>query len=297
MRTRTALVGASLVAVAAACSLTTSLDGLSTGASAPLDGGSSADAADAAAADATAAGGDGAVDGSAGEAGALGYRETVLADSPLAYYRFEDTGTVAKDETGAHDGTYKGAVTHAPGALATGASMAAVFDGSTTWIEVGDVLPFTGNAPFTLEAWASPVPGASDPMCMVAKTFAPGGATGGVADGYAFFADDTTNALRFSRFVGSAATGPGGPTIATQRFTHVVATYDGTNGVIFVDGVRKESSASSAALVNVTSPLTIGAGRGGVYCFFRGALDEVAVYGTALPDARVLAHYAAGVAK
>lgn len=279
--------------MAAACSLTTSLDGLSTGGdAAPLDGGSKADAADA-----TATGSDAAVDGgSAAEAGATGYRATVLADSPLAYYRFDDTGAVAKDETGAHDGTYKGAVTHAPGALGAGSSMAAVFDGST-WIEVGDVLPFTGNAPFTIEAWASPVAGGADPMCMVAKTFAPGGATGGVAEGYGVYLDSGTNAVNLSRWKSSAATGPTGPALANGRFTHVVASYDGANSVLYVDGARMASSPSATVIASVTNPLTIGAGRGGVYCYFRGALDEVAIYGAALPDARVLAHYAAGVAK
>jgi hypothetical protein len=132
---------------------------------------------------------------------------------------------------------------------------------------------------------------------MVAKTFAPGGATGGVAEGWTFYAEEGTNVLRLSRFVSSNATGPAGPGIPNARFSHVVATYDGTSGAIYLNGTLVDSAASTTQLASTTNPLTIGAGRGGVYCYFRGALDEVALYGTALAEARIQAHYAAGTAK
>lgn len=283
MRSRTALLAAASLAGTVACSLTTSLDGFANGdrSSAPTDAGDEraavADASDAA-------------DTGSNEAGASDYRAAVLADNPLAYYRLGDTGTVAKDETGAHDGTYVGSVTHVAGAIAQDPSTAAMFDG-TSYVNAGDIASFVANAHFTLEAWASVVPGASDPMCLVAKTVAPGGASGSVSDGYTVYADATTNKLSFTRFKNSDSSGPDGPALMNGRFTHVVATYDGTTMVIYVDGVRVADGASSASLVDPGRPLTIGAGRGGVYCYFRGALDEVAIYGEALSAARVTAHY------
>ena len=160
MRARTAILGSGLACALAACSLTTSLSGLSTG-EPTAEAGSTLDAGDA-----TVATGDAApkVDATT-EAGSSAYRATVLADSPLAYFRFDDTGTVAKDETGAHDGTYNGVVTHVAGAIAAEPSSAAVFDGAS-YVDVGDILPFLGAAPFTLEAWASPVAGATEPACV-----------------------------------------------------------------------------------------------------------------------------------
>src|SRR5262249_7070412 len=76
-------------------------------------------------------GGDGAggggVDGPAGSSGEAGsgsssggdvgaYAATVLADTPMAYWRFEETsGTVAHDEMKVHDATYVAANLGAPG--------------------------------------------------------------------------------------------------------------------------------------------------------------------------------------
>lgn len=277
-----------MAAAVAACSLTTSLRGLSTDepgaeAGSSLDGG---DANVGATGDAKAA----------TEAGSSRYRAVVLADSPLAYFRFDDTGPVAKDETGAHDGTYKGVVSHVDGALAGEPGKAAFFDGAS-WVDVGDVLPFLGAAPFTIEAWASPVAGATEPACIAAKSFAPGGVTGNISEGYTFYADTDTNTLELARFASSVRSGAAGAAIVKNRFTHVVATYDGTSAVIFVDGAPTNSAPSGEQIATTSGPLTIGAGRGGVYCFFHGALDEVALYGAALPPARIKAHYLAGIAK
>ncbi len=289
MGVRTAILGASVAAALAACSLITSTSGLSTDEPA-AEAGTSLDAGEAAVPVA-----DAKVDGTT-EAGSSSYRATVLADAPLAYFRFDDTNAVAKDETGAHDGTYKGAVTHVAGALAAEPSNAAFFDGST-YVEVGDVGSFVGKTPFTLEAWASPIAGATEPACLTAKSFAPGGVNGDISDGYTLYADVGSNVVEFARFAGSSRSGPAGTGMANGRFTHVVATYDGTNAAIFVDGASVASKASSEQLVTTSSPLTIGAGRGGIYCYFHGALDEVAFYDVALPAARIKAHYLAGIAK
>lgn len=289
MRGRTAIFGASVAAALAACSLITSTSGLSTDAPA-AEAGTSLDAGEAAVPVA-----DAKVDGTT-EAGSSSYRATVLADAPLAYFRFDDTGTVAKDETGAHHGTYKGAVTHVAGALAAEPSNAALFDGSS-YVDVGDILPYLGNAPFTLEAWASPVAGATEPACLAAKAFAPGGLGGSLSEGYTLYLDSGSNGVEFARFENSIRSGPAAAGIANGRFTHVVATYDGTNAAIFVDGAVVASKTSGERIATTSTPLTIGAGRGGIYCYFHGALDEVAFYDVALPAARIKAHHIAGIAK
>jgi hypothetical protein len=62
---------------------------------------------------------------------ALAYRETVLADHPLAYWRLADSDITARDELGGDNGQYAGACTFgAPGAIAGNAAV--TFDGSVT---------------------------------------------------------------------------------------------------------------------------------------------------------------------
>lgn len=102
---RTLFVGSSFAAIALviacspACSLTSDLGGLSVGAE-PVDGASMTLAAE----------GGPATDGSTtsdapSDTGAANaYAAAVLADGPVAYYRFEDPSDAnfAKDEVGAH---------------------------------------------------------------------------------------------------------------------------------------------------------------------------------------------------
>jgi Concanavalin A-like lectin/glucanases superfamily len=277
--TSTLVVSLVVLGAAGACTLTTSLEGYAgpelTTPDASSDGG-----------------GDAAADGPPlVESGAdAGYRELVLADSPLAYYRLDDPGTVAKDEVGAHDGTYKGAVAHTKGALTGDGDRAAVFDGSS-YVDVGDVLPFLGTEPFSIEAWAAPNDHTGDPYCIAAKNI-PDDA-GALVDGYTMFIDDPKLTLLMSRWRGASDDTATGPDLSPKVFRHLVATYDGQTIALYVDGQRAAQQPSTRALTIVPRPLTLGASRGGTYCFFRGALDEIAIYGVALTEDRIRAHYAA----
>jgi hypothetical protein len=80
-------------------------------------------------------------------------------------------------------------------------------------------------------------------------------------------------------------------------FHHIVGTYDATAGVaaVYVGGVLENSAAAGEALCALPSSaaLTMAEG-GGSLSDFDGVLDEVAVYGWALPAARVTAHFSAG---
>jgi hypothetical protein len=68
------------------------------------------------------------------ESGPLSYEDTVLSDSPLAYWRVdESSGTVAHDITGnGNDATYTGGVTlGSSGALLNDSDTAVTLDGTT----------------------------------------------------------------------------------------------------------------------------------------------------------------------
>jgi hypothetical protein len=74
-------------------------------------------------------------------------------------------------------------------------------------------------------------------------------------------------------------------------YTHLVATFDGSTARLFVNGIESMSLAAVGATADVDVPFVIGENHEGNE--FLGAIDEVAVYGTALSPARVQAHYAA----
>jgi hypothetical protein len=73
-------------------------------------------------------------------------------------------------------------------------------------------------------------------------------------------------------------------------FLHVVATYDGTNVALYVNGQPFATSAISTPLVATGAPLTAGVLAN--WGSFTGVLDEIAIYDKALTPARIAAHYA-----
>lgn len=224
-----------------------------------------------------------------GEAGVLSYSATVLADAPIAYWRLDDaTTTTAKDSSGnGNDGTYKGNVTlGVQGAIANDSDTAVQFDGSSAEMvaAVPGTFDFTGNVPYSIEVWANP---ASSPggMGIVGKS-AYAADAGGYSGWYVAY---NSNAY-LDNWRNNDETGNPGP--ASGAFIHVVATYDGTNLALYVNGQPFASYASSTALGSTGAPLT--AGVVADWGWFTGVLDEIAVYDKVLPAARIAAHYARG---
>jgi hypothetical protein len=80
-----------------------------------------------------------------------------------------------------------------------------------------------------------------------------------------------------------------------DTYQHVVATFDGTTGVLYVDGNPVQTRPSSPSLKPMTSSSWM-AGAQNCGCKssnFIGSLDELAVYDRALGPERVLSHYRA----
>jgi hypothetical protein len=262
-------------------------------------GSAGSDAADAVAADATgdAASGadvspptDAAADASDGalDAPTSTYAAAVLLDAPLGYWRLgESSGTVAHDASGhGNDGTYTGAVVlGAPGALKKDSDTAALFDGVTGNVDVGNKFDFAGQVPFSFEAWVEPTVIDANYRHVVTKMAFdvnknPHEGT------YVLVHQGTT--LGFERWSAgapvlvSATSALGG----VGTWSHVVTTYDGSTATIFVNGVPATTAASTGGVAANTVHMLWGD-------LFQGYLDELAVYDHALATARVLAHYQA----
>lgn len=74
---------------------------------------------------------------------------------------------------------------------------------------------------------------------------------------------------------------------------HVVWTFDGSNARLYKNGALAKGPLSATQLGAAYAFLLIGGD--GIAGPFRGILDDVSLYGTALSAARVLAHYTAGI--
>jgi autotransporter-associated beta strand protein/parallel beta-helix repeat protein len=213
------------------------------------------------------------------------YANEVLADNPLAYYRLDDPlgSETAADDSGNHQtGAYQGGVTTGvDGALPHDSDTAALFDGSTGLVSVPDSTALRPQH-VSLEAWIYPDPSASSNNyhAIAVKT-----TSSSWSDGYglAIYPDGM---LHF--FVNNYYTNVAAP-VTSGQWSQVVGSYDGTALRLYVNGILISTLPYSTAINNSTQPLLIGNAAGNYP--WKGALDEVAVYGAALPAARVLDHY------
>jgi hypothetical protein len=224
------------------------------------------------------------------------YALEVLADRPLAYWRFgADSTAKAIDVTKqGHDGLYSPAPTFEAGPLAGEPDdRAVVFDGLSV-VSMGSKFGFEGTAPFTIEAWVRAGTLANNGG-IVSKNIEMGGLS---RQGWVLMYLPTNEGLLFERSTGDANKQSVTITAvlpAAGPWRHVVVTFDGIELVMTVD-----SDASATSLQQVSMPATngsfaIGARNGGADERFRGAVDEVAVYDHALSRERIARHYAAGV--
>jgi hypothetical protein len=199
--------------------------------------------------------------------------------SLVGYWRLGDSSsTQACDGRGLNPGTYSaGATLGQPGALAGDSDAAVGFNGTGGNASVpANAALNTGDA-FTIEAWAKR------------------GSTGGTVNQTIVSKQGTSWTLAFTP-ANRLALISGTKTIVTSTNTvadtaswhHVVATKSGTAVALYVDGVNVTGTVSKTTVANSTLPLTIGSAGSGTY--FKGALDEVAVYKAALSADQVTNH-------
>jgi hypothetical protein len=209
-----------------------------------------------------------------------GYRDAVLATNGLAgYWRLgELSGTTATDEKGTSDGTYLGGFTlDQPGALAGDPNRAAAFDGVSGEMTVGGPAL---NSSGSLEGWFNWQKGVA-----LMRDASSAGGTGWI------LAYDSGGTLYYR--LGGTSFNTGRATASVRNgWHHFVATKDGGNVALYVDG-QPVHSAGGAGTVAPTMAWHVM--RNGAYSqFSQGQADEVAVYNVALSAATVQQHYNAG---
>jgi hypothetical protein len=214
------------------------------------------------------------------------YRDAVLADSPVGYWRMgEAAGPTLVDLIAAHNGTYIGGPTFLSGGALLGSSNAAVtYNGSTQYAELAYAAALN-PAQWTIEIWCYPTAGAgSQRQAYVSFHF-----TGADPKGFYLEAGsgNTWNAVVGDGALFQVITGPA---VVLNVWTHLALSFDGTNATFYVNG----ANVGSLAVAYVANPDTVtrfGAGTPAAAFYWPGRLDEAALYATALPLARITAHY------
>lgn len=290
MGPKSAFLGGGVLTLAA-CSLVVDTSGLA-GNAATVDGG----ARDAAVSPSPEA----SIDGGTDARTSSPYRDAVLADSPLAYWRMNiaSGATVVPDETGhGHDLQLQGTghVLGVAGAIARDADTAIELDGVGSFLRASNAAPFafTGLTSFTVECWArvKDPPGRERYQHLLGHSVG----QGSQRSGYLLYvvpvapSGDTPHAS-FEWAIPDLPGGIGARLAAREVWAHYVGTFDGLRASIYVDGELAQSSKPLEPLRSRATDFLVGADVL-ENSFFGGAVDEVAVYPRALPGADVLRHH------
>lgn len=218
----------------------------------------------------------------------------VSADSPLFWAKLNETsGTAAaNDGSGGATGVYGNSPTLGVPPLIN-ANTAVTFNGSTQYV---DYTPAVSNEfwhqNFTMEAWVKP-------DVLGGRIFHAGHNGDGTGQGFQWFVDSNGD-IGYSTNVASVwhnvrtTTAP----LSVGVTHHVGFKFSANNWVRFyVDGAFVEELPWSWSTEQTKSwPTTIGASYQGTYVtFFDGTIDEVVMFDSLIDDARITAHYNAGV--
>ncbi|MFC3686882.1 LamG-like jellyroll fold domain-containing protein [Aquipuribacter hungaricus] len=229
------------------------------------------------------------------------YQAAVAADSPSLHWRLgEPAGPALSDASPRLDG---GTVFGAPafgqeGATADG-DRSVRFDGASTYVS-SEVMA-QGPSQFSVEAWFSTTSTAGGKIIGFGDSrggldFNGNPQVSGQYDKQVYMTGD--GRLVFGVYVGGTHTIASAPGLNDGAWHHVVGTQGPGGMVLYVDGVRvgRNGQAQNQGYPGVWR---IGGDSLGGWpdqppsAFFAGRIDEVAVYGAALPASSVAAHYSA----
>jgi hypothetical protein len=216
-----------------------------------------------------------------------GYSAGVVADSPVSYWRLgEASGTTAADERSLNSGAYMNSPSLGQPSLLTtdSANKAVGFDGANDSVRVASSASLGLSTSISLEAWIKPasLPASGAFASILTKAESYSLQFNGPRLEFTIMQNGTRRRLQ----------APSGAIVAGQTY-HVVGTYDGATQRLYVNGTQVASAALTGPATTNANPLYVGSWDGS-HEFFKGTIDEVAVYGSTLSAARVGAHYGAG---
>ena len=196
----------------------------------------------------------------------------------VAAYGFEETsGTAVTDASPARNhGVITGAARTASGRYGRALS----FDGVDDVVTIADARSLDLSGGMTLEAWVRP--SALSGWRSIVLKERPGGLA------YSLYAHDNAPRPAATIFAGQEVSAVGAAALPLNVWSHVAATYDGTNVRLYVNGVLAGALVAGGELPATDDPLRIGGNLiWGEY--FAGRIDEVRVYNRALSAGEIAA--------
>jgi hypothetical protein len=222
------------------------------------------------------------------------YAEAVLTDGPIHYYPLDETsGTDAADlgQLATTGGTYTGGFTLGQASVSAGLGNCLCLDGAPgSFVDLGLFHP--GDS-VTVEAWAKLDLSASHDPAFHDLV--------GRMDGSYILDLAPGDAVQFAAFndSGTIAAITGASPVARNQWYHLVGVFSGGTATVYVNGVKGASRTIGGVLRNLgptPDRVLIGASRNGSVSSFnwKGCVDEVAIYDTALSITQIRSHFRAG---
>jgi hypothetical protein len=211
------------------------------------------------------------------------------------------SGSSVPDETGRGNELVLQGTGHGlgvEGAIRDDGDGAIEFDGVASFAIASEPrdLDFTGNSAFSLECWARRSSGGGSYFQHLLSNLE---GSAGNRDGYILYlvpapgtGDSARSVFEYDR--PGADLGIWGPLSAESRWGHYVAVYDGAKVTLYVDGTVANSAAVAASIGPRTGPFAVGRSSESNGFYFKGALDEIAVYPRALVAKDITRHFAFG---
>jgi hypothetical protein len=224
------------------------------------------------------------------------YSNTVMSLNPVAYWPLNERprggvpinhATVQVTNAPDCEAFYSAdIVSGVAGAIVAETNSAVTLNGSTAYVMVPFQPVLRLAPPFSIEGWFKPA--SASPACVCSC-----GGFGRKRSGWAVYYDPFHgwNFRVHDQNSAAASISIEGGDTSTGIWHHVVAAHDGTNGCLYVDGIRAAGPTLAKDFTpNQFGAFTIGIRSDNVFPF-EGSVDEVALYTNTLPDSVIEGHY------
>lgn len=226
------------------------------------------------------------------------YVTEVNSDSPALWWRLDEpalAATAVDTSPNARSGTYNGTFSMGEQGISGDGDFAARFFGDLIPVSFVERayeawMDFLNRATFTVEVWVKPnIVDLNYRRIIGHNTWSP------VQDGWHMAYQ--SGAFYFERAVAGVPVGVYLGPLSIDTWYHIVATYDGTNLNLYMNGALAGGpvSATTNNIALSTIPLRVGCDASYQGDGSEATIDEVAIYTTALSAARVSAHFAAAL--
>jgi methionine-rich copper-binding protein CopC len=202
--------------------------------------------------------------------------------SLMAAYNFaQGSGSVLTDVSGnGNNGTITNATWTSVNSSGLPFTSALQFTGgNNSFVTIANSASLDLTTGMTLEAWVDPTAAANGWQDVMYKPH----------DNYYLEASSPGSVPAAGGTAGSSDTGPSGKTpLPLNTWSFLAATYNGTNMILYVNGVQVSSVAVSGNLATSTNSLQIG-GDSTYSQYFQGLISNVRIYNTALSQSAIQA--------